>query len=388
MSGDLPSPIRPKVRPGLYGPANLSPERRILIHAEQGFGDALQFVRYVPARCGARRQGRAGGPGTARRSCAHGRRRIASRRRAAIHSRHSTAIVRCSACLGYSRRIWPPSPSAVPYLSAPAEASAGWAERIPATPGPKVGIVWAGTTVGAIDLRLAPTIVGSRRRKLVQSSGRRPVGRHLVSSRSKDRRPLAMAHGFCRNCGRGLSPGSGHQRGHFGCASGGRTRPTDMAPVAVSAGMAMAARARRQPLVSDRAAVPPEEGRGLALCGARGCGRPCANGPSEAILIGTSCKLLRKPKCAVFCWSRYSHLRPAPNLRSAASTAVHSRSRAPASREGRKPRTGAWQSGCVRAVIASWTRRFTKAPPIEPATSLAFSRTGRSDASKHPCVRE
>ncbi|HSZ57085.1 MAG TPA: glycosyltransferase family 9 protein, partial [Tepidisphaeraceae bacterium] len=44
--------------------------------------------------------------------------------------------------------------NAVPYLRVPAEASAGWTERIPATPGPRVGVVWAGTTVGAIDLRL------------------------------------------------------------------------------------------------------------------------------------------------------------------------------------------------------------------------------------------
>jgi hypothetical protein len=45
-------------------------------------------------------------------------------------------------------------PGAVPYLTVPAEASAAWAERIPATPGLRVGIVWAGTTVGAIDLGL------------------------------------------------------------------------------------------------------------------------------------------------------------------------------------------------------------------------------------------
>jgi len=31
------------------------------------------------------------------------------------------------------------------------------------------------------------------------------------------------------------------------------------------------------------------------------------------------------------------------------------------------------------------TRPFIEAPPIEPAKSLAFSRTGRSDASKHRC---
>jgi Glycosyltransferase family 9 (heptosyltransferase) len=39
-------------------------------------------------------------------------------------------------------------------LGVPAEASADWAERIPTTRGLRVGVVWAGTTVGAIDLRL------------------------------------------------------------------------------------------------------------------------------------------------------------------------------------------------------------------------------------------
>ena len=42
----------------------------------------------------------------------------------------------------------------MPYLRIPEEASASWAERIAYAPGLRVGAVWAGTTVGAIDLLL------------------------------------------------------------------------------------------------------------------------------------------------------------------------------------------------------------------------------------------
>jgi hypothetical protein len=45
-------------------------------------------------------------------------------------------------------------PDAVPYLSVPAEVAAVWAGRISAGRAVRVGIVWAGTTVGAIDLQL------------------------------------------------------------------------------------------------------------------------------------------------------------------------------------------------------------------------------------------
>jgi hypothetical protein len=49
-------------------------------------------------------------------------------------------------------------PNAMPYLSAPAEASGVWAERIATAPGLRVGVVWAGTIVGAIDLRLLQSL--------------------------------------------------------------------------------------------------------------------------------------------------------------------------------------------------------------------------------------
>jgi Glycosyltransferase family 9 (heptosyltransferase) len=44
-------------------------------------------------------------------------------------------------------------PGAVPYLSVPQHAAAAWAERIGVAPELRVGLVWAGTGVGAIDLR-------------------------------------------------------------------------------------------------------------------------------------------------------------------------------------------------------------------------------------------
>ena len=44
-------------------------------------------------------------------------------------------------------------PSAMPYLSVPAEASAAWAERIATAPGLRVGVVWSGSMVGVIDRR-------------------------------------------------------------------------------------------------------------------------------------------------------------------------------------------------------------------------------------------
>jgi tetratricopeptide (TPR) repeat protein len=127
--------------------------RRILIHAEQGFGDTLQFVRYIPA--------------------------VAERGGTVVLEVPAPLVrlVRSIACVSQVVAAGDPLPdfdchcpllslprvfktnpstipSAVPYLNVPTEASAAWAERIANTPGLKVGIVWAGTTVGAIEPRL------------------------------------------------------------------------------------------------------------------------------------------------------------------------------------------------------------------------------------------
>ncbi len=124
----------------------------ILIHAEQGFGDTLQFVRYIRA------------------VAEHGGRVVlevpASLVRLARTVAGASEVVAagdplpafdCHCPLLSLPRVFKTNlatiPNAVPYLRVPAEASAAWAERIPATPDFRVGVVWAGTTVGAIDLR-------------------------------------------------------------------------------------------------------------------------------------------------------------------------------------------------------------------------------------------
>ncbi len=127
--------------------------RTILIHAEQGFGDALQFVRYAPAV--AERGGRVvlevPEPLVRLARTVVGVSQVVARG-------DPLPAFDCHCPLLSLPRVFKTNlatiPDAVPYLRVPAEASARWAERIPTNPGLRVGIVWAGTTVGAIDLRL------------------------------------------------------------------------------------------------------------------------------------------------------------------------------------------------------------------------------------------
>ena len=125
----------------------------ILIHAEQGFGDTLQFIRYVPAV--AQRGGKV----------------LLEMPEPLVHLARTVAgvseIIAAGAPLPAFDyhcpllslpRVFETNlatiPDVVPYLSVPAEVSAAWADRITTAPGLKVGVVWAGTTVGAINLRL------------------------------------------------------------------------------------------------------------------------------------------------------------------------------------------------------------------------------------------
>jgi tetratricopeptide (TPR) repeat protein len=127
--------------------------RSVLIHAEQGFGDTLQFVRYVPTV--ADRDGRVvlevPEPLVRLARTVAGVSQVVARG-------DPVPAFDCHCPLLSLPLVFKTNlatiPAAVPYLRVPAEASAGWAERIPTTPGPRVGVVWAGTTVGAIDLRL------------------------------------------------------------------------------------------------------------------------------------------------------------------------------------------------------------------------------------------
>jgi tetratricopeptide (TPR) repeat protein len=127
--------------------------RSVLIQAEQGLGDTLQFVRYVSAV--AERGGRAVlevPPSLVRLA------RTASGASQVIAAGDPLPAFDYHCPLLSLPRVFKTNlatiPAAVPYLRAPGEASAAWAERIAIASGLRVGLVWAGTTIGAIDLRL------------------------------------------------------------------------------------------------------------------------------------------------------------------------------------------------------------------------------------------
>jgi tetratricopeptide (TPR) repeat protein len=127
--------------------------KTILVHAEQGFGDTLQFVRYIPAV--------AERGGTVVLEVPEPLLRIA--RTVAGVSQIIAAgdplpPVDCHCPLLSLPKVFKTElatiPSTVPYLSPPADAAATWAARIGEAPGFKVGLVWAGTSAGALELRL------------------------------------------------------------------------------------------------------------------------------------------------------------------------------------------------------------------------------------------
>jgi tetratricopeptide (TPR) repeat protein len=127
--------------------------RSILIHAEQGFGDTLQFVRYVPAV--AERGGRVvlevPEPLVRLADTIAGVSQV-------VAAGDPLPEFDCHCPLLSLPRVFKTNlatiPNVVPYLRVPAAASAAWAQRITTALGARVGIVWAGTIAGAIDPRL------------------------------------------------------------------------------------------------------------------------------------------------------------------------------------------------------------------------------------------
>ena len=131
--------------------------KTILIHAEQGFGDTLQFVRYVPAVA------ERGGSVVLEvpQPLVRLARTVAGAARV-IGAGDRLPDFDCHCPLLSLPRVFktdlPTIPDAVPYLGFPPDMAVEWDERVAAAPGLRVGLVWAGTTVGAIDLRLLAPI--------------------------------------------------------------------------------------------------------------------------------------------------------------------------------------------------------------------------------------
>ena len=127
-------------------------ERTILIHAEQGFGDTLQFVRYVPlvAERGGRIVLEVPRPLVSLVGTVAGLPRV-------VAAGDQLPEFDCHCPLLSLPRIFKTRlatiPDAVPYLSVPVEVSAAWTERVAGLSGLNAGIVWSGSLVGVVDRR-------------------------------------------------------------------------------------------------------------------------------------------------------------------------------------------------------------------------------------------
>jgi tetratricopeptide (TPR) repeat protein len=141
--------VRPFKQP-LWGGEETG-SRVLLLHAEQGFGDTLQFCRYIPI-------------------VAAGRRVVVEVQRPLVPLLASLPGIECIVAHGdplpdfdfHCPLLSLPGilgttletvPNAVPYLHADTASATSWQHRLAALPGKKVGLVWAGNPAMAADRR-------------------------------------------------------------------------------------------------------------------------------------------------------------------------------------------------------------------------------------------
>jgi tetratricopeptide (TPR) repeat protein len=127
-------------------------EKHIYVQAEQGFGDALQFARYLPLL--AARAGKV----TLR---VH--QQLVTLLRESLPAitvlgdRGDPAPYQCDTALLCLPRLFKTRletiPAEVPYLRVPADAAGRWTERLRGMDGVKIGLVWAGNPEHANDAR-------------------------------------------------------------------------------------------------------------------------------------------------------------------------------------------------------------------------------------------
>ena len=123
--------------------------RTLFIHAEQGLGSAIQFVRYVP------RVAEAGGRVVL--ECQPPLKRLFAEALGLPDGPAAHVVTKGDAPLpafdvhaplmSLPHRLGTTLatiPAEVPYLRAPAEACAGWAARLANAPSPRIGLTWAG----------------------------------------------------------------------------------------------------------------------------------------------------------------------------------------------------------------------------------------------------
>lgn len=139
---------RVREEPLWQGEAELS-QRRILLHAEQGFGDTIMFARYVPLVA-------ARGAHVVLEVQPRLKRLLESIGGAAqvVAAGETLPAVDLQCPLPSLPLAFGTTPETVPggaYLAAPAAAAAKWQARLGALPRPRVGIVWSGGAIYGKD---------------------------------------------------------------------------------------------------------------------------------------------------------------------------------------------------------------------------------------------
>jgi tetratricopeptide (TPR) repeat protein len=165
--------------------------RTLLIHAEQGFGDTIQFCRYAPlaAATGLRVIIEVPKPLVRLLSTLPGVDRVVASGETPPHFDVHCPMLSMPLALGTTLTTIP-CPS--PYLRAEAEQAATWARRLALVPGagPRIGVVWAGNLMNKNDRRrsldpglLAPLfgLNGSRFFSLQKSGTAMPAGLALAN---------------------------------------------------------------------------------------------------------------------------------------------------------------------------------------------------------------
>jgi tetratricopeptide (TPR) repeat protein len=115
----------------------------VLLHAEQGFGDTLQFCRYAPmlAALGARVAIEAQAPLQRLLTTLDGVARVVAQGESTGAFDLHCPIMSLPLAFGTTLET---VPAKVPYLHAEPAATSRWRDRLAALPGVKVGLVWAG----------------------------------------------------------------------------------------------------------------------------------------------------------------------------------------------------------------------------------------------------
>ena len=265
-------------------------DRVILLHAEQGLGDTLQFCRYVPLiASGARIVLEVQAPLVRLLSQLPGVMEIVARGDSLPSFDLHCPLLSLPRAVGTTLDTIPAS---TPYLAADPARAADWRKRLAGLDGLRVGLVWAG------GRRLgSPNLVAVDRRRSIALDTMAPLGDsiggqlHLIAKRwtGGSGRQSAAWHGAARfyrrsarlrgHGGARRRPRSGDQRRYGGRPSGRRARQAGLAPEPLRYLLALAAEPRRQPLVSDAAPVSPAQPRRLEQCDLRRCETPCSVWP-------------------------------------------------------------------------------------------------------------